>query len=281
VVTPRRVLGVLASLALVAATGTAAPVLAGGTSNAPVPAPGQTLLSQISPFTWSGWVWVPRASVQPEQAGHNYWSPRPNSVFVDTQGRLHLKIVNELGNWWAAQLTSAESDFGYGTYRWVVDTPLQNFDPATVLGLFTYNKTAADPNARPQAQTGHNEADFELTKFGRSRNTFNSQVTVQPYFAPNHYRRINLPKSSPTLTYEMTWGPAGTLFVVRQGADPAGRVIARWKTPLQIGLPRSGTTVNMNLWLWYGPPQNGQTQEAIIRSFDYTPLNAGSTVRLP
>jgi hypothetical protein len=265
---------------VVAATATAAPVLAKGTPKAPAALPGQSLL-QVSPIAWSGLLWVPRTSVQPEQAGHNYWSPSPSNQFIDPQGRLHLKIVNTLGTWRASQLTSVENDFGYGTYRWVVDTPLQNFDPVTVLGLFTFNRTAVDPNAPQQGQAGHNESDFELTKFGRGRNTFNAQATVQPYWVAGHYRRMTLPKSAPTLGYEMTWAPSGTTFVVRLGGDAAGRILYKWKTSLTSGPPRSGTTVNMNLWPWYRPPDSGMTQEAIIRSFSYTRIGTGSAVRVP
>src|SRR4051794_26865016 len=120
------------SRAALAAVAVALPLL-GGPAVASLPAqgasaveaPATTLLpGGVSPLSWAGQLWLPRTSAGPERAGDNYWSPRPDNIFVDTAGRLHLKIVHVAGKWWASQLTSVSHDFGYGTYRWVVDTPL-------------------------------------------------------------------------------------------------------------------------------------------------------------
>jgi hypothetical protein len=67
--------------------------------------------------------------------GNNYWSE--DNVSVDANGRLHLKIVKRGDRWTSAEIWSAHS-FGYGNYRFTVDTPVHNLDQNGVLGLFTY-----------------------------------------------------------------------------------------------------------------------------------------------
>ena len=47
--------------------------------------------------------------------GPNFWSDRKSDVWVDDEGRLHLKIVKRHGKWYCTEVT-CDKIFGYGAY---------------------------------------------------------------------------------------------------------------------------------------------------------------------
>ena len=71
------------------------------------------------------------------------------------------------------------------------------------------------PEFRIKEFENNNEADFELTKFGRASNNFNVQTTVQPYFAQNHVRRFLISRTQSTYMCQFTWARTYTSFVIR------------------------------------------------------------------
>jgi len=255
----------LVLVAAVAASGaTAAPVSALTRAGGRLPS-----ASGLPPIYWSGRAWTP--TMEGCNTNQVCFRGMPDSVFVDSADRLHLRIVDAGGSWMASQISTVEQDFGYGTYRWVVETPLASLDPAAVVGLYTYNGFKTVGAAKGDDHVGHLEADFELTRWRNGANTNNLQETIQPYYDPHNFRRLAVPSHRPGLEFELTWAPSGTTFVVRSGASATAPVLKRWWTPSPIGLPRLGTHVNLNFWNYGGPPLSYQPQEVVIDSFSYTP----------
>lgn len=263
-----RLVTVLVVVGVSAASATAAAPARGriGASRASPP-----LASGLPPLYWSGRLWQPRATTSTPGTDASSFRPLPDTVFVDAAGALHLRIAEVDGTWWASEVASVQEDFGYGTYRWVVDTPVRNLDPASVLGMFTYNGLRDPSAAKGDPHVGHLEADFELTKWRGPRAPFNLQETVQPYWSPWNVRRMAVPAGIVPLTYELIWSPTGTGFVVRRGTGATARVLTRWWTPALVGTPRLGTRVNVDLWSFRGPPVSGRSQEAVVRSFEFVP----------
>src|SRR4051812_28160812 len=135
-----------ASVALAAGTLAAGPASAG-----PVPS-----TSDNTPIYWAGNLWLARNSpVVQRGPAPNYWLAGPTNAYTDEQNRLHLLARQIEGRWFCAAVTSVKSDYGYGTYRFVINTPLRNFDPMAVVGMFTYNDSVA-------YSEGHQEIDVEL-----------------------------------------------------------------------------------------------------------------------
>jgi hypothetical protein len=77
-------------------------------------------------------------------------------VFVDNEGHLHLRIDHRDDRWSCAEVISTRS-FGYGTYRFDLDSHIDCLDPQVVLGLFTWND---DPSYN------HREIDIEVARWG-------------------------------------------------------------------------------------------------------------------
>lgn len=101
--------------------------------------------------------------------GPNNFSDSPNNVYIDSQGRLHLKM-NYTDKWYSAEVRSVES-FGYGTYIFnVISTnanPIDKLDPNVIFGMFVYKDIGF-----------HSEIDIEIASF--SDRNGNLHYTVYP-----------------------------------------------------------------------------------------------------
>src|SRR5206468_686881 len=98
-------------------------------------------------ISFSGYKWeVKTSAANPVGPGPNYFSSATNNVWVDGQGRLHLRItrqtVNGTNQWSCAEVVSQRS-LGHGTYRFSLDSRVDNLDPKVVLGLFTWSDDPA------------------------------------------------------------------------------------------------------------------------------------------
>ena len=122
-------------------------IIAERTAKAEEPPRAPTGSTQLA---FAGLTWQRKAEPQ-FGPGPNDWAP--DLAWVDTQGRLHLKIAKDAaGKWWCAEVTSDKS-FGYGEYRFTFAGPFSELDPNVVLGLFIY-------------LDDDHEIDFELTRWG-------------------------------------------------------------------------------------------------------------------
>src|SRR5438552_1494221 len=138
----------------------------------------------IRTLRFSGYEWVVKAATNgPVGPGPNYFSDGPDTVWVDEADRLHLRINAKDGRWRAAEVISTRS-FGYGTYRFYLDTNVDEFDPNVVLGLFTWSDEPA---------FYHRELDIEISRWGQEKNEL-GQCVVQPYAQPDNYVRFALPQ---------------------------------------------------------------------------------------
>ena len=221
---------------------------------------GQPVTNYV-PVVWSGQTWLAKNSpVLKAGPAPNYWLP--SNVTVDDQGYLHLLVSNVAGRWYCAALKST-NDFGYGTYRFAMSTPLADLDPNAVVGMFTYNSSP---------QYGHQEIDVELSRWGvPSPTAVNAQYVVQPWRLKHHLRRFVAPPAA-VLTYEYTWLPSGVTFNLYNGSGADAPLVRTWHTNAKPGPPEAGTKLNLNLWLYQGhPPYNNQHQEVVFQSFSYTP----------
>ncbi|MDQ1696679.1 MAG: hypothetical protein QOJ03_2032 [Frankiaceae bacterium] len=222
-------------------------------------------VTSVMPVIWQNEVWTARESpVTRQNPNHNFWIGTPQTVFTDADGRLHM-VAKKCGlNWCGVGVGTLKNDYGYGTYRFVIDTPMGELDPLAVIGMFTYNK-----EVRPSRQ----ESDVELSPWGQDDpKARNAQWVVQPWKRPGHLVPFTVPRNSP-MTYEFTWGPKSVVFRARVGTSPNARVYHSWRSTKALpGAPQPGTEVHLNLWFEHGDaPYDKSAQEVVFRSFTYTP----------
>lgn len=223
----------------------------------PAPSPPRTI-------SFSGYTWLVKSSAGRVGPGPNYFSNSPQNVWVDAQGRLHLKITNAKGKWYCAEIISQLS-FGHGTYRFYLDSPVDNLNPNLVLGLFTWNDDPAYNNR---------ENDIEFSRWGAANNQ-NAQYVVQPYTLPQNIVRFDQPGSAQS-THSFLWKPTDVFFQSLKGASAVPilptDVIQQWTFSGAVP-PAGGENARMNLWLFRGQrPTDGQQVEVIVSRFEFFPL---------
>lgn len=217
-------------------------------------------------ISFSGKTWSVKTSAGPVGPGPNTFSDAASNVSVDAQGRLHLVIENRGGVWTCAEVIS-QSSFGYGTYRWYLDSPVDALDPYVVLGLFTWSD---------RAQENHREIDIELSRWSDAGN-LNAQYVVQPYTLAANIRRFQEPASVPQSTHAFTWKSSSVSFLSLKGLvaappDPSA-IVQQWSFTKAKAVPRAGgENARMNLWLFQGhAPLNGSSAEVIVNRFEFVP----------
>ena len=129
---------------------------------------------------FSGYKWNVKHPLGRKGPGNNLWSNRESDVWVDDEGRLHLKIVKgEDGNWYCTEVYT-EKSFGYGTYIFYLATELEDsgvpgegtsLDKNVVLGFFTWDDNTCETNA-------NSEIDIELARWHRFKDPENGDNTL-------------------------------------------------------------------------------------------------------
>ena len=218
--------------------------------------------SQPRTISFAGHDWAVKSSNGKVGPGPNYFSDSADNVWVDSAGRLHLKITKSKGKWFSAEIVSTES-FGYGTYRFYLDSAVDALDPSVVLGLFTWHDDPA---------YNHREIDIEFSRWGAANNQ-NAQYVVQPYTLASNIVRFDEPAGLAQSTHSFRWLAGSVEFQSLRGlfATPpdSSYVVRQWT--LTGGAPQAGgENARLNLWLFQGrPPTDGREVEVIVNRFEF------------
>jgi hypothetical protein len=223
--------------------------------------------------------------------GPNFFSGNEEDITVDSNGFLHMKIVQRDGKWMSTEIISDEV-MGYGTYIFTVDGDLEDIPENIVLGLFTWDNNTFQAEA-------NSEVDIEISKWGVKNDKWTLQYGVQPInfgtlYPERRYRpEYTLGSLIGTSTHAFTWTDTLISWVSYEGDTYGeGKVIAAWEfdlnnparvktengnnaDPIIIPAPGAETNARINLWIapWINAaPTDGKEQEIIIRRFEYKPL---------
>ena len=219
--------------------------------------------AQQRTISFSGHNWWVKKSSSRVGPGPNFFSDSANHVWVDSEGRLHLKIARSGNRWYCAEVVSAES-FGYGTYRFYLASAVDALDPNVVLGPFTLNDDPA---------YNHRELDIEFARWA-DRKSLNAQYVVQPYTVAENMYRFNQPAGVPESNHSFLWTEQEASFLSLRGLVPlrlSDNVIAEHS--FTSGIPvAGGENARINLWLFRGrAPTNRQPVEIVISRFEFIP----------
>ena len=204
--------------------------------------------------------WTVKAS------GGALWGPGPNNfsddaknVWVDGEGKLHLAITFEGGVWRCAEVI-LQNSLGYGSYRFTIDSPVDNLDPNVVLGLFTWNDSPA---------YNHRELDIEFSRWGSATDPTNAQYVVQPYTGSANLQRWTQQPGYAPSSHSFRWTSRSVVFQ----SSAFGNAYAQWSYTRRAGIPKpGGEQARINLWLFRGaPPANSQPVEVVIGKFEFLP----------
>jgi hypothetical protein len=208
---------------------------------------------------FAGYQWTVKSSGDDVAGpGPNHFSDSSQNVWVDSKGKLHLKITQDgNGNWQCAEVYLNQS-LGYGTYQFKLATDLGDIDPNIVLGLFTYDVSPAQH---------YREIDIEFAKWSVVDNPNNVQYTVQPPRDGTYYE-WPLATGYAKTTHQFKWAAKKVVFNSKAGDV----TLAQWSETRANSIPTPGNeVVHLNLWLNQGqPPMNALPLEVVISGFSFT-----------
>jgi len=228
----------------------------------------------IRRINFSGYDWWLKTSSGQVGPGPNYFSDNTNNLWLDAQGQLHLRITNRSNQWQCAELITSRT-FGYGSYRFELNSSPNDLDPNVVLGLFTWSDDPA---------YAHREIDVECSRWGNAADVNNAQYVVQPFDTPGHLVRYRVPAGQTNSTHLWIWETNRITFQSQRGSftpNPAApNVISNWNYALTV--PQTGDeNVRINLWLVNGtPPTDNHEAEFVIKSFQFVPLGVAQPALL-
>ncbi len=205
--------------------------------------------AQALSLTAFGHLWTLRGGDLLEGAGPNYWSNSQDAVSVDDRGRLRLAITNSSKGWRGAEAFT-ELPGGPVRIRIEVDSPVADFPPNVVAGLFVY-------------KNDQSEMDIELARWGEP-NAPNAQFVVVPAWREGNRRRFHVADRQNT-------GPSVFVIEWRTGrahfeATVGGKTTAWTYEGTDVPEP-FGHRLHLNLWMMpKGDRSWSRGPELVVRS---------------
>ena len=207
---------------------------------------------------FSGYEWRAMGVTSERNGVPNIYDP--DNVSVDSNGRLHLRIVRKSDHWTCSEAILPHS-FGYGTYLFTVED-VSHVESAAVLTLFTWDDLGAEQN--------HREMDVEISRWGDPA-TKNAQFVLQPYYVPENVVRFSVP--SGRMTYSFVWDPAKVSFRATQGTNGGSQGNGLASHTFTSGIPTPGSeSVSMNFCAFgFSKVPLKNDAEVIVDRFQYLP----------
>lgn len=217
---------------------------------------------------WMGFSWIPTNSGMAGVAKGD-----PANVSIDSNGYLHLRIVNRNGTYTAAEVFTTEL-LGFGTYQWQIEGAVDKMDPSTVLGLFNYGAKARI------GVDAENEIDIEFSQWGNTCHGCNADFTFYPAtgnksLGPMEDNFTYNPNGSTLTTARFEWSSTRIVGTIMGGLQPIGSTANVLQTftfappDYAARIPRVPLPLAMNLWCFKGTPASDQ--EVIVRNFQFVP----------
>jgi len=213
---------------------------------------------------FSGYTWNVKASETRAGPGPNYFSDQQEDVWVDDEGRLHLRIVYRDGRWYCTEVFT-EAPLGYGKYIFRLASRVDQLDKNIVLGLFTWDDTAPEHSYR--------EIDIEFSRWGEERDDY-AQYVVQPWNRSGNLYRFNMVLTEDNSTHGFDWQADQVFFQSLRGHQffpgSAEDEIGVWTYTGGDVPPEGEGNARINLWLFGGiPPSDLKNAEVVITAFEF------------
>jgi hypothetical protein len=209
---------------------------------------------------FSGFTW--RVRWKPSDRGGTSNPYRPENVYTDKAGALHLQIVKRDQSWTCSEVNLTRS-LGYGTYSFTVED-ISGLEPPVVFGMFTWDYSTDRENYR--------EFDINISRWGDPNNK-NAEFVVQPPFVPVNISRFVAPSGK--LQHTLEWRPGKITMITTRVSGPAGdSVVSRHVFTSEVPTPGS-ESVRMTLFVYWNP--NGKSPglqhraEVVVDRFEFMP----------
>lgn len=206
--------------------------------------------------------------------GYNYWSDSKENVWLDSQGHLHLKIVQDENGRWNCAEVSTQLYAAHGIQRFFINGRFDTMPSNVVFSVFIYKDPA-------------HEIDIEFSKWRNPSSSFNTQYVVNDSvnddFNKTYVQNVNRYRFYATLngaatTHVINWQPTYVEYKSIHGhyvTPPSESYIYKniTLTGYNKYIPKESSKmqVHMNLYLDHAAPlNNGESYEIEITDVDLT-----------
>jgi predicted outer membrane repeat protein len=201
--------------------------------------------------------------------GPNLWSDTDESVWVDENGRLHLKIRQIDSTWYCAEVVS-RAPATHGVFRFYMVGDLDSLDINAVASPFLY---AGDSS----------EVDIEFSRWKNPAACRNTQYVIHPVdFADkcipsSSYEPFTMELDGTSSTHSIDWQQDYLTFTSINGhyevpPEPDSLIHERTFTRSENGdipVETDSLRVHIDLWLMNGtPPSDGEEIEIVVAAAD-------------
>jgi hypothetical protein len=235
-------------------------VLVAACSHAVAPKRGGSIPSVVAPvpkgqIAWQGYRWTSRTGKgSPLTSGT--WGGSDN-VSVDSQDQLHLWIRGTT----SAQISSVKNDWGYGTYRFRVESDSSGLTKSAVIGMFLYRDTPrAEIDLEASAWGQRPIVQWDHTLFGPYDSTINSNSAA--------VYTDSTPVSAGATEHEIIWTPTSVTW---RTYNDAGVLLKESVATVEVPVPSEGMIMNFNFWQFGVRGVEPVSEEIVISRFEYIP----------
>ncbi|HOY33343.1 MAG TPA: T9SS type A sorting domain-containing protein [Bacteroidales bacterium] len=219
-------------------------------------------------YTW----WVKSSNNFPVGPDNNYFSDDASNVWLDQDGRVHLKIHYSNNHWYCSEIYLSDTSYPDSARFVFYIEQINSLDSNSVLGLFTWQNDICPY---------HSEFDIEFSQ--NLVGTHNTQYVIQPWTNPNNILKWQMP-SCDSSTHIIHWNQDSVEFASYNGFHdypfPGLTPLNSWKyngPALPVSPPKT-RDIRINLWLVNGlPPANGQDVEIIVSKCESFDLSVNSS----
>ena len=217
-------------------------------------------------INFAGYTWDVRTSDGLEEPGPNRWNDSNESVWVDTDGNLHMKI-RKVGDKWYSSEIDMQKSLGYGRYVFMTESNLDKYDKNIVAAMFLYSFSSAN---------NYPELDIEYGNWN-GETIDNALFTAQPVTSESQYSFNVSSVNGNYFSNIIDWNSNRVIFQVIDGhyvyPPTQDFVEGEWNyTGSHIPKTTEGQIAIINFWLYNGvAPSNGQDAELIISNFTFIP----------
>jgi hypothetical protein len=217
-------------------------------------------------IVFSGYRWEVKESFGKHTGpGHNYFSGSKDNVYVDSLGKLHLRLTFRNDKWYCPEVRMV-NNLGYGKYIFDIDSLITPLDKDIVVGLFLYD--------RNDSINFHKEIDFEFSQWGKE-NALNSQFVIQPKEAEAYrYNTDFTKKTRHTIELRKKRLHFKSAYLVDSAKGEHCKTYSKWKIRPEKPYESKNERVSINVWLYrMSEPSNLKEFEIVISKFQFKPFS--------
>lgn len=220
---------------------------------------------------FSGFQWTIKESYGKHTGpGNNYFSGLKDNVYVDNEGKLHLRLTYRNDKWYCPEVRMI-NNLGYGKYIFEIDSLVTPLDKDIVVGFFMYD--------RQDSLNFHKEVDIEFSQWGKD-NGLNSQYVMQP--KEDEAYRFNTDfskKSKHTIAVRKRKISFKSTYETENKSDFLTKNYSKWKIKPNKEYHSQNERMSINVWLYrMSEPSNLKEFEIVISKFEFKPFKLAGII---